>query len=248
MSNFLKAIGAIKIANSNKKFVFEGKGVFKPTATTYYILHHLSKQQFHNKKILDLGCGSGIIGIEILLNKPEIKHMYFSDLSLEASKVCLDNVVEFSLFDKSTIRHGSLFEPWNSFKFDLIINDVSGISNKIPFLSDWFEDIPVDSGDSGVELFQEILSKTSKYLEDKGKLITPVISLSSVNKAHKVIENSNLVSKVLGRHEWSRKVENDKEFIIMNDLLSEGLIDFTIDRDKYVFYTEILQIERINNE
>ena len=244
ISKLLKALGAHEIYNSKKQFIFEAPGVFKPTATTYYLLHHLSLEDLKDKAVLDLGCGSGIIGVELLLQNIFVKHIYFSDLSKEAIIVCNENLNSFELGNKGTVKQGSLFEPWDDHKFDLIVNDVSGISNQVPFFSEWFEDIPCDCGETGIDLFEQMITKAKSYLENGGKLITPLISLSDIDKAYNLIEKCNFSRKILGKHSWVRKIKSDQELLIMGKLKSEGMIRYDIENGNYVFFTEIIELER----
>lgn len=244
ISKLLKALGAHGIYNSKKQFIFDSPGVFKPTATTYYLLHHLLMEDLKDKAVLDLGCGSGIIGVELLLQNSFVKHIYFSDLSKEAISVCNENLTTFELGNKGTVKQGSLFEPWDDHKFDVIINDVSGISNQVPFFSEWFEDIPCDCGETGIDLFEQMIAKAMFYLENGGKLITPLISLSHIDKAYKLIEKCNFSRKVLGKHSWVRKIKSDQELFVMEKLKSEGLVRYDAEDGNYVFFTEILELER----
>ena len=59
-------IKEVKINHKSYDFYFK-KGVFYPTATTQFLLNAFFKfeKNLKNKKILDLGCGSGIITILI---------------------------------------------------------------------------------------------------------------------------------------------------------------------------------------
>ena len=244
MSKFLKAIGASNIYKSGKTFIYEESGVFKPTATTFYLLHHLKQETLVNKDILDLGCGSGIIGFELFLFEPMIKKISMSDVSLEATIVAEKNSEELYGKNKISIKHGSLFMPWNKQKFDVIVNDVSGISTLIPFYHDWFEGIPLETGSQGLNLFSEVISNCDNYLNKNGKVISALISLSNVKQAYSIIKEAGLYFEILGRYFWSRKIKDSEELNKMMELKSEGTVDFEVKDEKFEFYTEILEIRR----
>ena len=69
---------AVKNLRLNKK-------VFEPNLTSYLSFLVAKKKIKKNSKILDLGCGNGIIGI-LLFKEKKISKIYASDLSSDAIK------------------------------------------------------------------------------------------------------------------------------------------------------------------
>ena len=119
-----------KITYQNKKFnLYIPKTVFQPTATTNFLIEQTLKKIKKPLKVLDLGCGSGVIGIILgkILNFN--REIYASDASLNAVKIARKNFKKFKI--KNITKHGNLFSPWSGEKFDIIINDVSGVSSAI---------------------------------------------------------------------------------------------------------------------
>ncbi len=156
------------------------KKIFTPNLTTklsYEVsINHIKK----NFKVLDLGCGSGILGILIKKKYQNIK-LFSSDIDQNAVKFTKKNFKKNNI--KGDVRESNLFGNWKKMKFDYIINDVSGISNKIAIKSPWFKKIvPCDTGLDGTKLSSEILEQSKKYLKKKGIIQIPLISLSNIPK------------------------------------------------------------------
>ena len=136
------------------------KNVFEPTQTTKFLLKSVIKK-FPKRKVnvLDLGCGSGVIGIYLLKKYKNITHMTFADISekaiINAKENCtLNNISKKKInFFKSSIFDNITKDS----KFDVIINDISGISYKVAKISDWFKNIPCESGDDGTKLTLNVL-------------------------------------------------------------------------------------------
>ena len=73
----------------------------------------------------------------------------------------------------------SLFEPWHDTKFDLIIDDISGISSEVALMSEWFDGVPCESGIDGTDLIVQVLSAAKNHLNVGGAIYFPVLSLSN---------------------------------------------------------------------
>ena len=98
----------------SKKFDFNG--IFKPTLTSKLLINSSVNIVKNKKKILDLGCGGGIVtGCLYKLNK---KANYFlSDISKTAVSKAKTNLGSFK--GNFTFKVGELFKPWKNNKFDL---------------------------------------------------------------------------------------------------------------------------------
>ncbi len=100
-----------------------------------------------NERILDIGCGYGLIGIIIKKENPEID-LYMSDINKRAIKYTKENSLKNNL--KPEIREGSLFEPWNGFLFDNILCNP-------PFAA-------------GKNIWTKIVRESPNYLSKSGKI------------------------------------------------------------------------------
>lgn len=153
--------------------------VFRPTSTTNLLLGGV--RRFANKdaaSALDLGCGCGIVAVALAKLILPSAAIYASDISAEAVKLARRNAEHFQL--AIDCRCGSLFEPWAGMRFDLIVDDVAGMSEPIARHSRWYPPhIPSDAGEDGTRWIVRILSKAPEFLTPRGEMYFPVLTLSS---------------------------------------------------------------------
>ena len=156
-------------------------GVFFPTETTRLILDYLlSRKDYASKRILDLGCGCGVISV-VLAAKGLVGPFCASDVSEAATANTLANVEKHAL--SAEIRTGPLYEPWKNETFDLIICDVSGISEELAKISTWFNgSADCQSGRDGTRLVSRIIRETPAHLNPTGALVLPILTLSNHEK------------------------------------------------------------------
>jgi methylase of polypeptide subunit release factors len=144
----------------NDKFsIFLNKKIFEPNLTTILLIEMAKKIVKKNDKVLDLGCGSGVVGC-YLFKKKIIKYIYGSDISEAAVNCSIYNAKK--LTKDYDIRLSNSLKNWKNKKFDLIINDISGISSQINNISKWFKFALNDSGNDGTKFTINILKEYKK--------------------------------------------------------------------------------------
>ena len=210
--------------------------VFQPNLTSSMLIECSSKYVSKKTSVLDLGCGSGFVGIELAKSKG-LQKVFFSDLDDEAEEVVKKNAELHGI--ESDFRHGSIFQPWSGMKFDLIINDVSGVADKIAEISPWFEHVPCSSGNCGSKLIGEVLKRSNMYLEPKGTLIFPIISLSNRNKILDIAQNCFSKVELLKKKEWFLPEEMKGFINLLGKEKIKGNAKFENKFEKVVCYTEI---------
>lgn len=230
-----------KIYFKDLNFFYSPKA-FLPTGTSQ-ILADQALKLIKNKKynILDFGCGIGVVGI-FLATKKNKCNFFASDISSEGINLTELNSNIHNV--KINIKKGNLFMPWKRYKFDYIINDVSGISNRISKISPWFKNVSCESGLDGTKLTIKILKNSKNFLNKKGKIIFPVISLSNKEKilkaAYKIFKNVEL----LNLKSWPMPKEMYKYKKLLSNLKKRKIIDF---QEKFGILTFSTEIYSANN-
>jgi SAM-dependent methyltransferase len=211
----------------NKSQSFEIKlkdSVFHPTGTSDEIIAAVSDNIACPGKILDLGCGSGVVGFALhILGKSE-GPLYASDLSADAAILLEDNAKDLGI--PVVARHGSIFAPWEDESFDYIVDDISGIAEDVAEISPWFSKTSCRSGKDGSDLVIEAITEAPNYLNEGGKFFFPILSLSN---SHKIIEAaSDTFTKVqrVAHKEWRLPDDMKSHIDLLVDLRAKGLIHF----------------------
>lgn len=211
--------------------------VFKPTDTSDLLLSSLRSQKLKGK-ILDLGCGSGYIAVNLLnLKNSEIK-MYASDISDAACKLADKNARSNGL--NINVKRGSLYQPWKNYKFNIIINDVSGISEVLAKKSKWFKNVSCNSGEDGTKLTLSVLKNSKKYLEKNGVIIFPILSLANEKKIFNYLKSNFKKYKILMEQNWVMPKEFEKHNKILEKLKKKEFISFEKKFGLYVWNTKII--------
>src|SRR3989442_9763104 len=116
-----------KLGDTQAVSVVTARDVFHPTSTTVLLVRAARRALAHGpppRPVLDLGCGSGIVGVVLANLLPPITHVCASDLSAAAVRLARHNAARNGV--AVDCRRGSLFEPWPGERFDMIVDDVAG--------------------------------------------------------------------------------------------------------------------------
>ncbi len=213
------------------------KNVFKPTGTSTELLNAITKQKNFSGDILDLGCGSGYLSISLKKIFKKKINMYASDLSKNAIKCAQENADLNNL--EIFVKTGSIFSPWRNKKFDIIVNDISGVSSYISSISNWFDGVPCNSGCDGTKLVTKVLKESKKYLKINGQIIFPVLSLSNTEKILNLSNKYFQNVKLLSSREWLIPSSIMKHKKLLHDLRDKKLINFKEKFGLYLWTTDV---------
>ena len=217
---------SVKILKNMTLDITLGSGVFEPTGTSTEIAKAVCNHIISPGKTLDLGCGSGVVGLALAKSKKIKGKLYASDLSKDAVKFLKINADRYDI--DVDVRSGSIFDPWKDEKFDYIIDDISGVAKRIADISPWFKETACDAGEDGSSLVIDAIKKSPNYLYPNGKFFFPILSLSNsdiiLTKANEVYKNVEKLSS----HKWR----------IPEDMMSHQKELFKLKKEKKIYFEE----------
>lgn len=195
--------------HQNKSLDLVIDGCFEPNLTTKIMLSSAIKELENRddiKTFLELGCGSGVISTYLL------KHGFFSniasvgmsDLSRQAVSTSELNISAHSVegMPAFEFKVGSGMQIWTDFECELIVNDISAISEAIVPMNDWFKNAPNNSGLDGIANSIQVLEEFSSIASDDTVMLMPVLSLSNVKMLETCISELGLKWETVLKQSW----------------------------------------------
>lgn len=215
-------------------------GVFLPNRTTELLLEAALKHQLQGKSALDLGCGSGVVGL-CIKKFGGAGEVCGSDISEKAVGNARMNAERLNV--KADYRRGSLFEPWKERRFDVILNDVSGVAEPIARLSPWYPpEIFCDAGIDGSAWTTQVLESARDHLTPNGVLFFPTVSLSNEVKILEVARSKFPRVECLQKKSWPFKEDFWKQITsseVCRRLIDEGIVKVFQKGSRYLWDTSI---------
>jgi len=214
-----------RLADGETLELEQADGVFRPTHTSELFIAAARKRAQAPARILDLGCGSGVVGIALARLGLAAVPVSASDVSASAVELARRNAARHGVVIDA--RVGSLFSPWAGSRFTLILDDVSGIAEDVARLSPWFgATIPCASGPDGTELTRAVLDAAGQYLEPGGTLFVPAISLSHVARLLEAARARFAVVDKVAEQRWPLPAEMAPHLDTLRAIREEGRITF----------------------
>lgn len=129
------------------------------------------------RRVLDLCCGSGCIGISAAVQLPEVD-VDLIDISPAALAVAKSNVARHGVDDRVRVIASDLFDALAGDRYDVIVSNPPYVSrSELDALPPEYRNEPelgLFGGEDGLDLVVRILANASNHLTDDGILIVEV--------------------------------------------------------------------------
>ncbi|MBN1940958.1 MAG: methyltransferase [Candidatus Diapherotrites archaeon] len=141
-------------------------------------------------RVLDLGCGSGIQGINAILQGAGF--VCFADKNPRALENAKSNLSKLGSNAKTGFVETNLFSQING-KFDFILFNPPYVpSNGKKYLD-------LDGGKKGREVLDKFLFTFPKFLSEKGKVFFLQSSLNGIEQTEKILKQQGFSRKIVAR-------------------------------------------------
>lgn len=213
--------------------------VFEPNLTTRMLADLVPIPQ--DSRVLDLGCGVGPIAILAALSGAT--DVVGVDIMPEACALAQRNAELNGVEDRVRFIQGNLYESLNGERFDLIIDDVSGMAEGVSRISPWYPETIPTGGPDGTGPTIAMLEQAQHHLTERGVLYFPVLSLAN---RQRILEKArNLFGDCL-ESVATKWVPFCDEFKVhmheMEQMKAKGLIDYVTKRSRNLWSLEIYRV------
>jgi SAM-dependent methyltransferase len=171
---------------SIRKHVWQGRAgpftllvsdeVFAPTHTSIEVAESLTVNP--GDTVIDVGSGSGVLSF--VAARLGAGSVYGTEVNAHAVELARRNAELLGLTDQVEFREGSLFEPVDDIRANVVIGDVSGVPDDIAAVSDWFPG-GYSGGPTGAEVPVAMLEALQSHLLPGGRLYLPTGSIQDEN-------------------------------------------------------------------
>lgn len=213
--------------------------VFEPNLTTRILADLIPAPP--TGRVLDLGCGVGPIAILAALKGAN--DVVGVDIMPEACELARRNAALNGVTDRVRFAQGNIFEPVGGERFDLIIDDVSGMADEVSRISPWYPETIPAGGRDGTGPTIAMLEEAHNHLSEHGTMLFPVLSLANrakiLDKARALFDDClELVATkwIPFCDEFKARMDD------MERMKAEGLISYVTKRSRHLWSLEIYRV------
>ncbi len=177
-----------KVFFDNLQFKVPEK-VYLPREDSFLAGEYLQRMDLKGKKVLDLGTGSGFLGIIASKKGGIVDCADLSPLALDTAELNAElNEVELNVF--KTDLFSNISE-----KYDVILFNAPYLPDKVD--KEDLESLTWAGGEDGREVLDKFLEKCSDYLEEKGVIIFVQSSLTGRDETFSKLEEEGFDGEVV---------------------------------------------------
>lgn len=149
-----------------------GEHMFAPTHTSREVAESL--QVNPGDTVIDVGCGSGVLSF--VAARLGASQVHGTELNPEGASCARENATRLDMERIVHIHEGSLFEPLDGLRANVVIGDVSGIPDELAQITGWFPG-GYSGGPTGAEVPMAMLEQAADHLAPGGRLYLPTASI-----------------------------------------------------------------------
>ncbi len=217
--------------------------IFKENLTSKLLqkqaLKILKKQS--KKNVCEVGCGDGNISNYLISNLKKKHYFYLSDISRNAINAAKKKIS----YNNTIFKVGSLLSPWKNQKFDVVISDISSLSQPVADKSSWYKGVVSNCGIDGLKNLNKLFSQINKNLKPSGILIIPIISLSNTIKLKKILKKKFKFFKESKRTYWPIPMFFKQNINLFDKLLAKKIIYYEKKFGIYLAYTSVAVCKKL---
>jgi len=168
------------------------KGVFVPTQGSYLIWKYLFNHQVGAaKRCLDIGCGAGILAVQLALNGAQTVHAI--DILQESVDNTITNAFRNGVADKVTGAVADLYSYQSDQKFDIVIASLYQMPTDPRGHYSGHRDIDY----WGRNLLDHLLRELPNLLEEDGVAYVMQVSMLGAERTQQLLQRNNYQSRVI---------------------------------------------------
>lgn len=177
-------------------------GVYYPAEDTYLLLSTLSEERGNYKRAMDIGCGCGIITLQLLINGIA-SYVIACDINVKALYNTKENLLENNVYSYADLLQCDITKP--PFRRGRYLNLIVSNPPYLPLGEEItqntlnVEDLSWYGGVNGRSVIDAIIYFSSKALVKGGVLFLVQSSISDISKTINTMSRVNLKGKVVAK-------------------------------------------------
>jgi release factor glutamine methyltransferase len=163
----------------SREFLVDGR-VLVPRPETEILVETVLRatRALSSPSILDVGCGSGVIGLTLALERPR-GAVFLSDVSPAAVDVARENARRLGLAGRVEVCRGDLFSPYAYRRFDVVACNPpyvpSGELERLaPEVRDHEPRLALDGGPDGLAFYRRLAAEAGGVLQGDAALVVEI--------------------------------------------------------------------------